>query len=129
MQRLRLTIDLDATESVFGKVKRQATLRTIATAIARVRSFRSGRVTAFELQVLPDSDSIAGLEQSCRDRGLTEEDLNEIIHDLASGAAATINNEGLSRQIEYLCAQLGMDQAQAMLNEIPDAGQSDADNS
>ena len=34
--------------------------------------------------------------------GMTEEDLDEIVHDLKAGEAAEINNQGKDAQIEYI---------------------------
>lgn len=47
-------------------------------------------------------DSLKELVEWARDHRVKPEDLDELIHDLKSGEAATINNGGLHSQIEYL---------------------------
>ena len=49
------------------------------------------------------------------DLGLTDEDLDEIVHDIASEVASDINNGGVSSQIEYLVAQHGKEEAERAL--------------
>jgi len=55
------------------------------------------------------------------DLGLTDEDVDEIVHDVASEIASDINNCGVSSQIEYLVAQLGEEETEKSLRLL--AGQ------
>jgi hypothetical protein len=41
--------------------------------------------------------------------GLSQEDLDEIVHDLKASEAAAINNEGRDSQIEYILSAGGED--------------------
>jgi hypothetical protein len=56
----------------------------------------------------PEHDAaVKRLMAEAETAGLAAEDLDELIHDLASGIAADVNNSGLPDQIGYLVAELG----------------------
>ena len=55
------------------------------------------------------------------DLGLSDEDLDEIVHEVASKTASDVNNGGVSSQIEYLVAQLGEEETEKSLRLL--AGQ------
>lgn len=42
-------------------------------------------------------------------RGLKAEDLDDLIHDVASEQASRVNNEGLEAQLEFLISRIGYD--------------------
>ncbi len=50
--------------------------------------------------------------------GLQPEDLDELVHELASGVAADINNGGLEEQARYLVERLGTEHAERQLDEL-----------
>ena len=50
---------------------------------------------------------IAALERKAGELGLEAEDLDEVIHDIASEIASSINNEGLHGQIAYWAKEGG----------------------
>lgn len=52
------------------------------------------------------------LENLCQELGLEAEDLDDLVHDIASEAASDVNNNGLESQIEFLFARLGTDTEQ-----------------
>jgi len=47
------------------------------------------------------------LVQLAASLGLTDEDLDEIVHDVAAKTASDVNNGGIPRQVDYLVRQLG----------------------
>ena len=49
--------------------------------------------------------------------GLQPEDLDEAVHDLASGIAAGINNGGLEEQVGYLVERLGVEDTERQIDE------------
>ena len=62
-----------------------------------------------ELEPLPDIvGEVSRLVDKAETAGLTEEDLDEAIHELASGAASELNNGGLDQQVKYLVEGLGL---------------------
>ena len=50
--------------------------------------------------------------------GLESEDLDETVHELASGVAADANNGGLEEQLRYLVERLGAEHAERQLDEL-----------
>ncbi len=50
--------------------------------------------------------------------GLRPEDLDEVIHDLASSYAADVNNGGLEDQVKYLVEGLGAQHAERQIDEL-----------
>ena len=59
----------------------------------------------------------AWLAALARKLGVSEEDLDDYVHDLASRPASTINNSGLDGQIAYLIAQAGPAAAEQMIRD------------
>lgn len=49
---------------------------------------------------------------------LQSEDLNEVVHDLASSEAANVNNEGLDLQLQFIVRQVGANETQRIINEL-----------
>jgi len=123
MQRLRLTVDLEATDqTVLDQAQRQTALPAIVKAVIGVRELQTHRVIASDLHERPDSYRSTALELDCRQAGVPDDDeaLEELIHDLKADEAAAVNNEGLCGQIEYLCERLGIEQSEAEMCEILD---------
>jgi hypothetical protein len=60
-------------------------------------------------------DELMRRAQSC---GVTEEDLDGLVHDLLSKVATSINNGGLGSQVAHLVEALGADRARAELEEV-----------
>ena len=50
--------------------------------------------------------------------GLTAEDLDALIHELAASVAADMNNAGLEEQLRYLVDGLGAQQTERQLDEL-----------
>jgi hypothetical protein len=50
--------------------------------------------------------------------GLQPEDLDELVHDLASGVASGVNNGGLDEQVGYLVEKLGVQGAEQQIGEL-----------
>jgi hypothetical protein len=49
---------------------------------------------------------------------LEDDALDQIVNDVASEHAASVNNQGLVGQIEYLVAELGADETEQVLNDL-----------
>jgi hypothetical protein len=49
--------------------------------------------------------------------GLQAEDLDELVHELASSIAADINNDGMDAQLRYLAEEMGLPAAEKQLDE------------
>lgn len=54
--------------------------------------------------------------------GVSETDLDEYVHDLASSPASDINNSGLAGQVAYLIRQAGPAEAERMIREAAQQG-------
>jgi hypothetical protein len=52
--------------------------------------------------------SVDALLAKAETAGLKAEDLDEIVHELASSIAADVNNEGMDGQLAYLIGQIGV---------------------
>ncbi len=63
-------------------------------------------------------ESIAQLVDKANKLGLHPEDLDEAVHDAADSLAATINNEGVDKQVAWLIDQLGLSDTEACIAEI-----------
>ena len=50
--------------------------------------------------------------------GLVPEDFDDIIHDLAAGVVADVNNGGLDAQVQYLVEGLGAENAEKELDQL-----------
>ena len=50
--------------------------------------------------------------------GLQPEDLDEMVHDLVSGIAADINNEGVDGQIKYLVKEMGAQDTERQIDKL-----------
>jgi hypothetical protein len=66
----------------------------------------------------PDESHASRLAHLAEQVGLEDDALDEVIHDIASGHAASVNNEGLAGQIAYLLTELGADETQRVLNGL-----------
>ena len=56
------------------------------------------------------------LIQQAEENGVQPERLDELVHEIASSHAASINNGGLSEQIEYLVKELGAAEVERILS-------------
>ena len=52
-------------------------------------------------------EAIRTLTEKADEAGLDAADLDELVHDIASGIAADANNGGLEAQIAFIVSQLG----------------------
>jgi hypothetical protein len=70
----------------------------------------------------PTADEVAAaagrLASKAASAGLRPEDLDEAVHELASSAAADVNNGGLEDQVRYLVEGLGAEHAERQLDEL-----------
>jgi hypothetical protein len=64
----------------------------------RAEGFPGAEATAAELEAL---------EAKARELNLAPSDLDDVIHDIASGVASSINNQGLYKQIAYWAKEGG----------------------
>jgi hypothetical protein len=55
----------------------------------------------------PTAAELEALEAKARELGLAPSDLDDVIHDIASGVASSINNQGLHEQIAYWAKEEG----------------------
>jgi hypothetical protein len=58
------------------------------------------------------------LADKAKANGLKAEDLDNIVHDLAAGMAADVNNGGLGDQLYYLVVGLGAQHADRQIDEL-----------
>jgi hypothetical protein len=58
------------------------------------------------------------LFDKAEDAGLTSENLDELVHELAASIAADVNNSGLEDQIRYLVKDLGVSAVEKQLDQI-----------
>ena len=70
-------------------------------------------LTAEELAVV-----VERLVEKADSAGLKPEDLDELVHELASSIAADINNGGLEEQVKYLAQEMGAEQVERQLDEL-----------
>jgi hypothetical protein len=59
--------------------------------------------------------------------GLQPEDLDELVHELASGVAADVTNGGLEEQARYLVERLGPEHAERQLDELVEERKKEGD--
>jgi hypothetical protein len=55
----------------------------------------------------PPATGVDALVEHAVALGLTDSDLDDLVHDVASHTASAVNNEGIAGQVEYLVQQLG----------------------
>jgi len=71
---------------------------------------------------LETDDDIAAvvtkLAAKAHSAGMQPEDLDETVHDLASGIAANVNNGGVDEQIKFLVKELGARHAQEQIDKL-----------
>ena len=70
-------------------------------------------LTAEELAVV-----VERLVEKADSAGLKPEDLDELVHELASSIAADINNGGLEDQVRYLVEGLGAEHAERQIDDL-----------
>jgi hypothetical protein len=72
-----------------------------------------------ELQPEPDVAAVVDrLTNKADAAGLVAEDLDDLIHDLASSVAADVNNGGLEDQLRYLVDGIGAQHTERQLDEL-----------
>ena len=115
--RQDMTVRVTAGEA--GTPVRHGNLRADAALYQAARAF----VTDWEA-AHPDQDAgaVSRLTALARDLGVSEPDLDDYVHDLASNPASDINNGGLADQVGYLAAQAGAAEAERMIREAARAG-------
>jgi hypothetical protein len=69
-----------------------------------------------------EAEGPAGLADLANSLGVSELDLDEYVHDLASKPASDINNSGLASQIAYLTREAGPAEAERIIREAAAAG-------
>jgi hypothetical protein len=72
---------------------------------------------------LPTTDdelaaAVERLADKVETAGLQPEDLDEMVHDLASSIASDVNNEGVEGQVRYLVKEMGAQHTEKQLNEL-----------
>ncbi|MBE3144540.1 MAG: hypothetical protein IMZ61_11545 [Planctomycetes bacterium] len=65
-----------------------------------------------------NSDTIQTLVAHAQQNHLTEPNLDELVHDLKSKEASSINNGGIQEQITYIIEQLGPTEAMAEIDKL-----------
>jgi hypothetical protein len=63
-------------------------------------------------------DTIQTLVAHAQQNHLTEPDLDELVHELKSKEASSINNGGIQEQIKYIVEQLGPTEAMKAVDEL-----------
>ena len=80
----------------------------------------NGACLPFDM-VQPKADTAAvvnRLATKAESAGLEPEDLDDAVHDLASGFAADVNNDGVEEQLAYLVEGLGVKDTERQLDEL-----------
>ena len=65
-----------------------------------------------------EDPNVARLFDKADEAGLTSEDLDELVHELAASIAADTNNGGLEDQIRHLVKEMGAAAVEKQLEEI-----------
>ena len=65
-----------------------------------------------------NSDTIQTLVAHAQQNHLTESDLDELVDDLKSQEASSINNGGIQEQIAYIIEQLGPTEAMVAIDKL-----------
>lgn len=72
-----------------------------------------------ELPPIPDiAGEVSRLFDKAEAAGLTEEDLDEAVHELASNTASDVNNSGLEDQLNYLIEGLGVQRTEREIDGL-----------
>jgi len=75
-----------------------------------------------DMELQPEADNfdavVERLSEKTESAGLQPEDLDEMVHDLASGIAADINNSGVDGQLRYLVKEMGAQHTERQLDEL-----------
>jgi hypothetical protein len=71
-----------------------------------------------ELQPEVDLAVVERLAEKADSAGLQPEDLDEMVHELASSIASDVNNEGVDGQVKYLVKEMGAQHAEKQLDEL-----------
>ena len=69
-----------------------------------------------ETEATADAAVVERLVNKAEAAGLEAEDLDETVHNLVSGIASDINNEGMDGQIQYLVKAMGVQRAEQEIN-------------
>ena len=74
------------------------------------------------MELQPEADDLDSVVERLTNKadsaGLQPEDLDGMVHDLASGIAADINNSGVDGQLTYLVKEMGAQHAEKQLDEL-----------
>jgi hypothetical protein len=67
---------------------------------------------------MPSKETIQTLVAHAQKNHLTEPDLDDLVHELKSAEASSINNGGINEQIEYIIEQLGPTDAMTKIDAL-----------
>ncbi len=74
------------------------------------------------MELQPEADDLDAVVERLSDKadsaGLQPEDLDDMVHEMASSIASDINNEGVDGQIKYLVKEMGAQHAEKQLDEL-----------
>ena len=75
-----------------------------------------------DMELQPETADLDAVVERLSDKadsaGLQPEDLDEMVHNLASGIAADINNSGVDGQLRYLAKEMGAQHTERQLDEL-----------
>ena len=75
-----------------------------------------------DMDLQPEADDfdavVERLTNKADSAGLQPEDLDEMVHEMASSIASDVNNEGVDGQIRYLVKEMGAQHAEKQLDEL-----------
>lgn len=80
--------------------------------VVLVRKYQAGELPVSDDDVIKTErilDLIQSLDPEGKKKELLQEALDEMVHELKAGEAASINNEGIEGQLDYLLTEMGED--------------------
>jgi hypothetical protein len=102
----------------------EATTRAAYAEIVRHAEAQINKLLSAPATLAGDTASVEaarGLAAECATHRLPEAALDDLVHDVASNAAAATNNEGVAGQLRWLIAELGVDALTAELRRLAPA--------
>lgn len=96
--------------------------RRLINALHRALEPRGGvedtKITISKRESSTDED-IGRLLDTLIVKNANEECLDEAVHNAASAAASTVNNQGMEGQLRYLLEELGLDETRKIVEQVP----------
>jgi len=79
-------------------------------------------VCGCRMELQPEADDLDAVVERLSDKadsaGLQPEDLDDMVHDLASSIASDTNNGGVDEQVKYLVKEMGAQGTERQIDEL-----------